>query len=251
MHIIYGFLDGPLSTLEQLNLSSIHLGVQRVLMLRPDTPPPALPPDLKTLVVQAPNVVIPGQETTYWCFIQKLPENMPKNHIVMVIILPNGRKHEVCVCVGLRRRLCVESFEPNLTIPALSLLSASTSLHICQYESVITAGNEAIVHHMEVFQCSPDVQNVPDYSGSCDDKMKPSKLNSCRHVLAAWAMGAEVRRLSFLNSSQKDETLGKQCFCLCTLVTNLPSPLSEMIVRSQDRTIALNTRPFISTISDV
>lgn len=58
---------------------------------------------------------------------------------------------------------------------------------------MITAGNEAIVHHIEVFQCSPDVQTVPQYSGSCDDKMKPSKLNSCRHVLAAWAMGAEVR----------------------------------------------------------
>ena len=45
---------------------------------------------------------------------------------------------------------------------------------------------------MEVFECSPDVPDVPDYSGSCDDKMKPGKLNSCRHVLAAWAMGAEV-----------------------------------------------------------
>uniref|UniRef100_H2TDY7 Dopamine beta-hydroxylase n=1 Tax=Takifugu rubripes TaxID=31033 RepID=H2TDY7_TAKRU len=142
VHIIYGFLDGPLSTLGQLNLSRIHTGVQRVLMLRPDTPPPALPPDVQTLEVRAPNVVIPSQETTYWCFIQMLPDNMPKNHIIM-------------------------------------------------YESVITPGNEAIVHHIEVFQCSPDVQTVPQYSGSCDDKMKPSKLNFCRHVLAAWAMGAE------------------------------------------------------------
>lgn len=49
------------------------------------------------------------------------------------------------------------------------------------------------MHHMEVFQCSPDIHTLPDYSGSCDDKMKPNKLNSCRHVLAAWAMGAEVR----------------------------------------------------------
>ncbi|CAG04874.1 unnamed protein product, partial [Tetraodon nigroviridis] len=143
VHIIYGFLDGPLSSLEQLNLSRIHTGVQRVLMLRPDTPPPALPPDVQTFEVRAPNVVIPAQETTYWCFIQTLPENMPRNHIVM-------------------------------------------------YESVITPGNEAIVHHIEVFECSPDVQTVPDYSGSCDDKMKPRQLNFCRHVLAAWAMGAEA-----------------------------------------------------------
>lgn len=73
-----------------------------------------------------------------------------------------------------------------------SLVCFPASRCICQYESVITAGNEAIVHHIEVFQCSPDVRNVPEYSGSCDDKMKPGKLNSCRHVLAAWAMGAEV-----------------------------------------------------------
>lgn len=49
------------------------------------------------------------------------------------------------------------------------------------------------MHHIEVFECSPDLRTVPDYSGSCDDKMKPDKLDSCRHVLAAWAMGAEVR----------------------------------------------------------
>ncbi|XP_072228027.1 dopamine beta-hydroxylase [Leuresthes tenuis] len=143
VHIIYGFLDQPLTSLEELNLSRIHTGVQRVLMLRPDTQSPTLPPDVQTLDVVAPNVIIPNQETTYWCFIHKLPENMSKNHIVM-------------------------------------------------YESVITPGNEAIVHHIEVFECSPDIHNVPQYSGSCDDKMKPGKLNSCRHVLAAWAMGAEA-----------------------------------------------------------
>uniref|UniRef100_A0A3Q3XAS5 Dopamine beta-hydroxylase n=1 Tax=Mola mola TaxID=94237 RepID=A0A3Q3XAS5_MOLML len=143
VHVIYGLLDRPLLALEQLNLSRIHMGLQRVLMLRPDTPRPKLPPDVRTLDVSAPNITIPNQETTYWCFIQTLPENMPKNHIVM-------------------------------------------------YESVITPGNEAIVHHMEVFECSPDIRSVPQYSGSCDDKMKPGKLNSCRHVLAAWAMGAEA-----------------------------------------------------------
>ncbi|XP_060931271.1 dopamine beta-hydroxylase [Limanda limanda] len=143
VHIIYGFLDKPLASLEQLNLSRIHTGIQRILMLRPDTPDPTLPPGLQTLDVLSPNIFIPNQETTYWCFIQKLPENMPKNHIIM-------------------------------------------------YESMVTPGNEAIVHHMEVFECSPEVPDVPEYSGSCDDKMKPGKLNSCRHVLAAWAMGAEA-----------------------------------------------------------
>lgn len=72
-------------------------------------------------------------------------------------------------------------------------MTGAVSLSPSQYESVITRGNEAIVHHIEVFECSPDVRSVPGYSGSCDDKMKPDKLDSCRHVLAAWAMGAEVR----------------------------------------------------------
>ncbi|XP_034048172.1 dopamine beta-hydroxylase [Thalassophryne amazonica] len=142
VHIIYGVLAQPIASLEQLNLSRIHTGVQRVLMLRPDMLPPTLPPDAQTLDVVVPNIIIPSQETTYWCFIHKLPENMPKNHIVM-------------------------------------------------YESVITGGNEAIVHHIEVFECNPELSSIADYSGSCDDKMKPSKLNFCRHVLAAWAMGAE------------------------------------------------------------
>ncbi|XP_072310015.1 dopamine beta-hydroxylase [Eucyclogobius newberryi] len=142
VHFIYGFLDKPLASLEQLNLSRIETGLQRVVLLRPDNRPPTLPPDVSTLDVLSPNVIIPSQETTYWCFIQKLPENMPKNHIVM-------------------------------------------------YEPMITAGNEVVVHHMEVFECDPAEHEVPNYSGSCDDKMKPKKLNSCRHVLAAWAMGAE------------------------------------------------------------
>lgn len=85
---------------------------------------------------------------------------------------------------------------PNLTrtqsISHTDPNNPPTPLFLSQYESVITRGNEAIVHHIEVFECSPDIRNVPGYSGSCDDKMKPDKLDSCRHVLAAWAMGAEV-----------------------------------------------------------
>ncbi|XP_057675668.1 dopamine beta-hydroxylase [Corythoichthys intestinalis] len=143
VHVIYGILDQPLDSPEQLNLSRIDMGLQRILMLRPDTPAPTLPPDVQTLDVVAPDVIIPNQETTYWCSIHTLPENMAENHIVM-------------------------------------------------YESVITTGNEAIVHHIEVFECSPDDGDVPQYSGSCENKMVPAKLNFCRHVLAAWAMGAEA-----------------------------------------------------------
>uniref|UniRef100_A0A673X9G3 Dopamine beta-hydroxylase n=1 Tax=Salmo trutta TaxID=8032 RepID=A0A673X9G3_SALTR len=56
------------------------------------------------------------------------------------------------------------------------------------------SGNKAIVHHMEVFECSPEMDTVPQYSRSCDSKMKSASLNYCRHILAAWAMGAEVTK---------------------------------------------------------
>lgn len=64
-----------------------------------------------------------------------------------------------------------------------------------QYEPIVTEGNEALVHHMEVFQCAAEVDSVPHFSGPCDSKMKPERLNYCRHVLAAWALGAKVRAL--------------------------------------------------------
>ncbi|KAJ3605773.1 hypothetical protein NHX12_027817 [Muraenolepis orangiensis] len=117
VHLIYGLLDRPMASLDQLNLSSIQTGVQRVLMLRPDSPAPSLPSDVASMEVLAPNVTVPTQETTYWCYIHKLAPRTAKNHIVM-------------------------------------------------YEPVITRGNENLVHHMEVFECNPEVQDVPSYSGS-------------------------------------------------------------------------------------
>uniref|UniRef100_W5M446 Dopamine beta-hydroxylase n=1 Tax=Lepisosteus oculatus TaxID=7918 RepID=W5M446_LEPOC len=143
VHLLYGVLDRPVTSLQMLNHSLASCGVQRVQLLRPDIPAPRLPPDVRTLEVLAPSVSIPSQETTYWCHIYELPAHMPKNHIVM-------------------------------------------------YESVITPGNEAIVHHIEVFECAPQFDSVPQYSGPCDSKMKPRSINYCRHVLAAWAMGAQA-----------------------------------------------------------
>lgn len=61
-----------------------------------------------------------------------------------------------------------------------------------QYEAIVTEGNEALVHHMEVFQCASEFKTIPSYNAPCDSKMKPNQLNYCRHVLAAWALGAKV-----------------------------------------------------------
>ncbi|XP_060697221.1 dopamine beta-hydroxylase [Hemiscyllium ocellatum] len=142
VHLLYRFLDHPIASLQSIDLKEMAGGLQRVQLLKPMFQTPTLPSDIKILEVLAPNVTIPDQETTYWCYISKLPHDFPAHHIVM-------------------------------------------------YEPVIAKGNEAIVHHMEVFQCAPELDRIPFYSGPCDSRMKPSRLNFCRHVLAAWAMGAQ------------------------------------------------------------
>ncbi|XP_053137684.1 dopamine beta-hydroxylase isoform X2 [Hemicordylus capensis] len=144
VHLIYAILEKPVPSLEDINMSGIlRKGLQRVQLLKPNISLPELPGNLKTMEIRAPDVVIPNQETTYWCYMTELPDGFPKHHIVM-------------------------------------------------YEPVITEGNEAIVHHMEIFQCAASFETFPRYSGPCDSKMKPERLNYCRHVLAAWAMGAQA-----------------------------------------------------------
>ncbi|XP_012375079.1 dopamine beta-hydroxylase isoform X2 [Dasypus novemcinctus] len=143
VHLVYGILEEPVPSLEAINVSRLRTGLQRVQLLKADLPVPALPADLLTMEIRAPDVLVPGQETTYWCYVTELPEGFPRHHIVM-------------------------------------------------YEPIVTAGNEALVHHMEVFQCAAGLESVPHFSGPCDSKMKPERLNYCRHVLAAWALGAEA-----------------------------------------------------------
>ncbi|XP_055988646.1 dopamine beta-hydroxylase [Sorex fumeus] len=143
VHLVFATLEQPVHSLEAINTSGLHAGLQRVQLLKPDLPVPTLPPDTHSLDVRAPNVLIPAQETTYWCYITELPAAFPRHHIVM-------------------------------------------------YEPIVTEGNEALVHHMEVFQCAPQFESVPSFNGPCDSKMKPESLNYCRHVLAAWALGAKA-----------------------------------------------------------
>nr|CAD7435261.1 unnamed protein product [Timema monikensis] len=70
----------------------------------------------------------------------------------------------------------------------------STSVYCpvcCQFEAVVQEGNEALVHHMEVFHCvAPPEQNIPEYKGPCFAPQRPETTQVCKRVLAAWAMGA-------------------------------------------------------------
>ncbi|EHH56997.1 hypothetical protein EGM_06549 [Macaca fascicularis] len=143
VHLVYGILEEPFRSLEAINSSGLRTGLQRVQLLKPNITFPATPSDTYTMDIHAPDIQIPNQVTTYWCYIHELPEGFPRHHIV-------------------------------------------------KYEPIITKGNEALVHHMEIFQCAPEMDNVPHFNGPCDSKMKPDRLNYCRHVLAAWALGAKA-----------------------------------------------------------
>ncbi|XP_051022597.1 dopamine beta-hydroxylase [Acomys russatus] len=142
VHLVYGILEEPFQSLEAINISGLHTGLQRVQLLKSEFPTPPMPADVKTMEIRAPNVLIPNKETTYWCHITELPPGFTRHHIIM-------------------------------------------------YEAIITQGNEALVHHMEVFQCADEFKTIPKFSGPCDSNMKPERLNYCRHVLAAWALGAK------------------------------------------------------------
>lgn len=385
VHLVYGLLEPPPQSLEAAHTSGLRTGLQRVQLLKPQAPRPALPPDTNAREIRMPDVVVPP-ETTYWCHMTELPEGFSRHHIVMVRggpapggcpwawfsprpgrpvlqprvradlvapltapsrasgpqhpgpaggppppaltssfprnsitlnpalqvgqsrpLLPGlgrwpwsplwhavaptqpwasasrfpgegstlrgavrvpgvtrqavpGRPHSRpgpraraqprAATAGHRHASTRESF-PALTLSgdgphflpseALhGLLEDSTWFQVggptltrgsprsrpgarlprrshCtdgqaeahgggrgagspgvsvpsrpQYEPIITKGNEALVHHMEVFQCPKEFPGS-DFSGPCDSKMKPDRLNHCRHVLAAWALGAAVR----------------------------------------------------------
>ena len=84
VHLVYGFLEEPLRSLEAINTSGLRTGLQRVQLLKPSIPQPALPADTRTMEIRAPDVLIPGQQTTYWCYVTELPDGFPRHHIVMV-----------------------------------------------------------------------------------------------------------------------------------------------------------------------
>ncbi|XP_078044761.1 tyramine beta hydroxylase isoform X2 [Augochlora pura] len=65
--------------------------------------------------------------------------------------------------------------------------------HILQFGPVIQTGSEHLVHHIEVFQCiGPADLEIPMYDGPCDGADRPKETQTCKKVLAAWAMGADA-----------------------------------------------------------
>ena len=76
----------------------------------------------------------------------------------------------------------------------LFIYSSRKILLMFQYEGVIQKGSEGLVHHMEVFHCEVESNEIVRfYSGPGQAEGKPPELAACRKVIGAWAMGATVR----------------------------------------------------------
>lgn len=120
MHLIYGILEQPVHSLQAINISAIHRGLQRVQLLKPNITIPELPSDMKTMEITAPGVVIPSQETTYWCYMAELPDGFAKHHIVMVRGRRRGERGEMFSLVQLSSSVQVpqsRSAKPTSPLP--------------------------------------------------------------------------------------------------------------------------------------
>ena len=162
---------GPLFRLEGLNVSgAAQSGMQRAQLLKNTSPSPSHPSDTWHHDILNSEVRVPGDDTTYWCRVHRLPAALRTKHHVLQV----GRStFRIFAFHSVR--------EGPVLIPAIS----------SQYEAVIQPGNEALVHHIEVFHCeAPSTHTMPEYQGPCFSHERPEVTKVCKRVLAAWAMGA-------------------------------------------------------------
>lgn len=77
---------GPLFRLEGLVVSRApHSGMQRTQLLKNTSPPPSHPPDTWRFDILNSEVRVPGDDTTYWCRLHRLPSTLrTKHHVVQV-----------------------------------------------------------------------------------------------------------------------------------------------------------------------
>lgn len=162
---------GPLFRLEGLNVSgAAQSGMQRAQLLKNTSPSPSHPSDTWRHDILNSEVRVPGDDTTYWCRVHRLPAALRTKHHVLQVGLRTVR---IFAFHSVR--------EGPVLIPAIS----------SQYEAVIQPGNEALVHHIEVFHCeAPSTHTMPEYQGPCFSHERPEVTKVCKRVLAAWAMGA-------------------------------------------------------------
>ncbi|XP_014671913.1 PREDICTED: dopamine beta-hydroxylase-like [Priapulus caudatus] len=130
----------------------------------------------------------------------------------------NGDIHESSTVTGFQRAQLLKNIAPATPVPAgaktfqitaqqVRVPSSDTTYwcntqklpelrdkhHIIKFEGVVQPGNEALVHHMEVFHCKVKPgEHVSAYNGQCHAENLPAQLQSCKEVIGAWAMGAKA-----------------------------------------------------------
>lgn len=83
---------GPLYKVVGMNISSSnkHKGMVRVQLLKNTQIVEELPKDVTHFDVLADNVKVPGDETTYWCHVHKLPEELSNKHHILRVRINGG-----------------------------------------------------------------------------------------------------------------------------------------------------------------
>ncbi|KAF4520141.1 hypothetical protein B566_EDAN008959 [Ephemera danica] len=84
-HVVWGVGQGPLYRISGLNISSAtYSGMQRTQLLKAEFPPSSQPEDTVPLEFTADRVRVPNVETTYWCHVHLLPDELRanKHHVI-------------------------------------------------------------------------------------------------------------------------------------------------------------------------
>ncbi|RWS14424.1 Dopamine beta-hydroxylase-like protein, partial [Dinothrombium tinctorium] len=82
-HVLYAIGAGFLHHVYGLRLTKYKHGFQRVQLLKNTIAPPKFPDDTRVLNILNEKVAVPSTDTTYWCKIHMLPEEIVNKHHII------------------------------------------------------------------------------------------------------------------------------------------------------------------------
>ncbi|XP_046985785.1 dopamine beta-hydroxylase [Schistocerca americana] len=84
-HVVWASGRSRLFAVAGLNVSSpgVQRAMQRAQLLRNEAAAPRLPADAWPLEVRASHVRVPSSDTTYWCHVQRLPQELRRKHHIV------------------------------------------------------------------------------------------------------------------------------------------------------------------------
>lgn len=88
MHLVWARGKGPVYQISGLNINTSlphDRGMTRVQLLKNTMDNVVFPRDVSKLDILAHEVKVPKDETTYWCHVHRLPEELKKKHHVVQV----------------------------------------------------------------------------------------------------------------------------------------------------------------------